>query len=66
VYRYTPVDGREFDRTAWERVGQEGVTLMMSDSTNVLSPGRTISESTIREAMLQKVMGHKVGLGCTR
>ena len=54
-----PVDGRQFDRTAWEAVGKEGVTLMMSDSTNVLSPGRTISESNIKEAMLRKVMAHK-------
>jgi mRNA degradation ribonuclease J1/J2 len=54
-----PVDGRHFDRAAWERVGKEGVTLMMSDSTNVLSPGRTISESTIKESMMHKVLGHK-------
>ena len=54
-----PVDGRQFDREQFERVGKEGVTLMMSDSTNVLSPGRTISESSIREAMMQKVLGHK-------
>lgn len=54
-----PVDGRLFDRAAWERVGKEGVTLMMSDSTNVLSPGRTISESSIKEAMMHKVLGHK-------
>lgn len=54
-----PVDGLQFDRTAWEAVGKEGVTLMMSDSTNVLSPGRTISESNIKESMMQKVLGHK-------
>ena len=54
-----PVDGRQFDREQFERVGKEGVTLMMSDSTNVLSPGRTTSESVIREAMMQKVLGHK-------
>jgi mRNA degradation ribonuclease J1/J2 len=42
--------------SAWAK---KGVTLMMSDSTNVLSPGRTISESAIREAMMQKVLGHK-------
>ena len=54
-----PVDGRNFDREQFERVGKEGVTLMMSDSTNVLSPGRTTSESVIRESMMQKVLGHK-------
>lgn len=54
-----PVDNQIFDRTAWEQVGKEGVTLMMSDSTNVLSPGRTTSESEVREAIMQKVLGHK-------
>lgn len=54
-----PVDNQIFDRTAWEQVGKEGVTLMMSDSTNVLSPGRTTSESEVREAIMQKVVGHK-------
>ena len=53
-----PVDGLNFDREQFERVGKEGVTLMMSDSTNVLSPGRTISESLIRDSMVQKVLGH--------
>lgn len=54
-----PVDNQVFDRSAWERVGKEGVTLMMSDSTNVLSPGRTTSESEVKEAIMQKVLGHK-------
>lgn len=31
----------------------------MSDSTNVLSPGRTSSESTVREALINRVMGHQ-------
>lgn len=56
-----PVDGLNFDRAQFERVGKEGVTLMMSDSTNVLSPGRTISESLIRDSLVQKVLGHKSG-----
>ncbi len=54
-----PVDGRIFDRTSWERVGNEGVTLMMSDSTNVLSPGRTISESAVSEGIMRRVLGHR-------
>lgn len=54
-----PVDNQAFDRTAWETVGKEGVTLMMSDSTNVLSSGRTTSESEVREAIMRKVIGHK-------
>ena len=54
-----PVDGRHFDRESWERVGKEGVTLMMSDSTNVLSPGRTVSESTVSEGIMRRVLGHR-------
>ena len=38
--------------------GSEGVALFMSDSTNVLSPGRTLSESTVRDAMTTRVLGH--------
>lgn len=54
-----PVDGQLFDRTSWERVGNEGVTLMMSDSTNVLSPGRTISESEVSKGIMKRVLGHR-------
>ena len=31
------------------------MTLLMSDSTNVLTPGRGISESTVRQALIDKV-----------
>lgn len=31
---------------------------MMSDSTNVLSPGRTTSERSVEEALVRRVMGH--------
>lgn len=30
----------------------------MSDSTNVLSPGRTISESTVQQAIINRVASH--------
>ena len=42
----SPPDGELFDRTAFEEIGKEGVALMMSDSTNVLAPGRTVSASS--------------------
>ena len=48
-------------KTPWvnpARAGSEGVALFMSDSTNVLSPGRTLSEATVRDAMITRVMGH--------
>ncbi|CAK9236232.1 unnamed protein product [Sphagnum tenellum] len=55
----SPVDGNVFDRTALEQLQKEGVTLMMSDSTNVLSPGRTKSEADVAEAMMRKIMAAK-------
>ncbi|KAK9668898.1 hypothetical protein RND81_13G094500 [Saponaria officinalis] len=51
----SPVDGKVFDRQALEELSKEGVTLMMSDSTNVLSPGRTISESVVADALLRQI-----------
>ena len=51
----TPMDGEEFDRAAFEQVGNEGVTLFMSDSTNVLSPGRTTSEALVANTLMNRV-----------
>ncbi|KAF8408407.1 hypothetical protein HHK36_007559 [Tetracentron sinense] len=51
----SPLDGKVFDREALEELSKEGVTLMMSDSTNVLSPGRTISESVVADALLRHI-----------
>ena len=31
----------------------------MSDSTNVLSPGRTTSEDVVEKAMIERVLGHQ-------
>ena len=31
---------------------------MMSDSTNVKSPGRTTSEADVEEALMRRVLGH--------
>ncbi|XP_025616120.1 ribonuclease J isoform X4 [Arachis hypogaea] len=55
----TPLDGKVFDREALEELSSEGVTLMMSDSTNVLSPGRTISESVVKDALLRHISASK-------
>ncbi|XP_037447064.1 ribonuclease J-like isoform X1 [Triticum dicoccoides] len=51
----SPVDGRIFDREALEELSKEGVTLMMSDSTNILSPGRSTSESVVASSLLRHV-----------
>ncbi|KAL4362405.1 hypothetical protein GQ457_04G015190 [Hibiscus cannabinus] len=55
----SPLDGKNFDRKFLEELSKEGVTLMMSDSTNVLSPGRTISESAVADALLRRISGAK-------
>ncbi|XP_062169752.1 ribonuclease J isoform X2 [Alnus glutinosa] len=55
----TPLDGKVFDREALEELSKEGVTLMMSDSTNILSPGRTISESVVADALLRQISAAK-------
>lgn len=31
----------------------------MSDSTNVLAPGRTSSERVVEDALMRRVMGHQ-------
>ncbi|BFI30298.1 ribonuclease J [Marchantia polymorpha subsp. ruderalis] len=55
----SPVDGNIFDRVALEQLAKEGVTLMMSDSTNVLSPGRTTSEADVAKALMQRIYSAK-------
>lgn len=55
----SPVDGKAFDRPALEELAKEGVTLMMSDSTNILSPGRTVSESDVAEGLLRRIASAK-------
>lgn len=51
----SPVDGKIFDREALEELSKEGVTLMMSDSTNILSPGRSTSESVVASSLLRHI-----------
>ncbi|XP_058070813.1 ribonuclease J-like isoform X2 [Magnolia sinica] len=55
----SPLDGKVFDREALEELSKEGVTLMMSDSTNVLSPGRSISETVVADALLRRISAAK-------
>ncbi|MEG1603648.1 MAG: ribonuclease J [Cloacibacillus sp.] len=43
----TPIDGIRSDYSALARLGDEGVLLLMSDSTNIERPGSTPSEKTI-------------------
>ncbi|KAI4303801.1 hypothetical protein MLD38_039394 [Melastoma candidum] len=55
----SPIDGRVFDRESLEQLSKEGVTLMMSDSTNVLSPGRTISETVVADSLVRHISSAK-------
>ncbi|XP_051148082.1 ribonuclease J isoform X2 [Andrographis paniculata] len=55
----SPLDGQVFDRMSLEELAKEGVTLMMSDSTNVLSPGRTLSETVVADSLLRHISAAK-------
>lgn len=55
----SPLDGQVFDREGLEQLSKEGVTLMMSDSTNVLSPGRTTSETVVADSLLRHITAAK-------
>ena len=48
-FDYTPVDGKPADFGALGRLGNEGVLLMMGDSTRIESPGYTPSERVIND-----------------
>ena len=44
---YTPVDDSPIDLNKFAALGNEGVLLLMADSTNVERPGYTMSEKTV-------------------
>ena len=53
-----PMDGEAFDFEAFERIGDEGVTLLLSDSTNALVEGWSVSERAVADALLPVIEGH--------
>ena len=48
---YTPIDGRIMDLNRFSELGQEGILLLMADSTNVDRRGHSLSEKIIGETL---------------
>jgi ribonuclease J len=53
----SPTDGETFDVTRLEELAREGVSLLLSDSTNVDTPGSTGSEENVARALDAIVAG---------
>jgi ribonuclease J len=56
----TPIDGRAADLERLQGLGDAGVALLMSDSTNAENPGRTPSEATVGPS-LRKIIAEAHG-----
>ncbi len=52
-FDHTPIDGEVTDFAAFARLGDEGVRLLISDSTNIDKPGHTPSEAIVGDAFRQ-------------
>lgn len=50
-----PPPGDRFDFDRLKKLGDEGVRLLMSDSTNAMSPGRAIGENEVKETLAEVV-----------
>lgn len=50
-----PSDGETFDAERFRQLGDEGVRLLLSDSTNAWVPGRSGDERTVQDALLELV-----------
>ncbi len=59
-FDHTPVDGRPADMGTLGRIGNDGVLVMMGDSTRVESPGYTPSERVINDS-LDKIFANAPG-----
>jgi ribonuclease J len=51
----TPIDGHRVDLAAFARCGEQGVTALLSDSTNVERGGYTSSESEVGKALSEVI-----------
>jgi ribonuclease J len=57
---FTPIDGCMMDLNRFAELGNQGVTLLMSDSTNVERPGYTMSEKSVGDEF------DKIFLNCSK
>ena len=48
---YSPIDGKVIDLNRLSQLGDEGVDLLICDSTNVLKEGYTASEAVVRKSI---------------
>ena len=48
---YTPIDGKPIDLQKYAEIGERGVDILLSDSTNATRPGFTKSEQYVGEAL---------------
>jgi ribonuclease J len=53
----TPIDGRTTDLAHLSRLGDEGVTLLLADSTNADRPGHIATERTVGSAIVDALEG---------
>lgn len=49
----TPVSGEPFNRNLYKKIGDKGVDAVMVDSTNIFEKGKTVSESSLKNNLLE-------------
>lgn len=56
-FDFTPADGIEADIGKMAEIGDKGVHVMFSDSTNAVKPGHTLSERMVAESLKKAIHG---------
>ncbi len=57
---YTPIDGQRTDLNKFAELGSKGVLLMLCESTNVMRPGHTMSESRVGQT-IENIFANRQG-----